>query len=143
MIPSFLQSHFGPAFCLGQFSGVTFGHHRTFESATLMIKDLHLIGLNHKTAPLDLREDYLRQLGELPQALEKLKSKTRECAILSTCNRFEIIYINDSTLELNDLIDGDVHKFIVESRSFIRSQTDRHDEFLAGNTTSPALAYTV
>jgi glutamyl-tRNA reductase len=70
-----------------------------------MIKHLHLVGLNHKTAPLDLRENYLKKVGDLPQALEKLKALTKECAILSTCNRFEIIYVNDTAVELNDLIE--------------------------------------
>ena len=53
---------------------------------------LVVIGLNHKTAPIELREKL--SIGEeaLPDALADLKSQTHaaECLILSTCNRTEI-----------------------------------------------------
>jgi len=53
---------------------------------------LVLVGLSHKTAPIDLREKLSISKAELPDALEGLArlGEVRECVILSTCNRTEI-----------------------------------------------------
>lgn len=55
---------------------------------------MHLIvvGLNHKTAPVEVRERLAVSEGDLPKALESLAScnNINECCILSTCNRTEI-----------------------------------------------------
>jgi len=51
-----------------------------------------LLGLNHKTAPLEVREKLAFSPEALPAVLERLPgaSGVREGAILSTCNRTEI-----------------------------------------------------
>ena len=54
-----------------------------------------LTGLNHKTAPVELRERLAIGDDQLPAALEKL-SRTDlvdEIVIFSTCNRTEVVYI--------------------------------------------------
>ena len=53
---------------------------------------LFALGINHRTAPLDLREQVAFQTECLPQALGDLvrQRRVREAAILSTCNRTEI-----------------------------------------------------
>lgn len=50
------------------------------------------IGINHKTAPLDLRERLAFTPQSLPEALQSLKKvdHIEEVSILSTCNRTEI-----------------------------------------------------
>ncbi len=50
------------------------------------------LGINHKTAPLDLREQLAFTPQSLPEALLSLKNleHVQEVAILSTCNRTEI-----------------------------------------------------
>ena len=50
------------------------------------------LGINHKTAPLDLREQLAFTPQSLPEALLSLKNleHVEETAILSTCNRTEI-----------------------------------------------------
>jgi len=50
------------------------------------------LGINHKTAPLDLRERLAFTPQTLPEALTSLKNlkHVEEAAILSTCNRTEI-----------------------------------------------------
>ena len=68
-----------------------------------MEKNLYLVGLNHKTAPLDLREDYLSHIADIPEALKRLHALCDEAVILSTCNRLEIIYMNDQPLTLESL----------------------------------------
>lgn len=55
-----------------------------------------LVGLSHKTAPLEVRESVSFLNDQLPSALSALKDKVGECVILSTCNRTEIYAITDS-----------------------------------------------
>lgn len=51
-----------------------------------------LVGLNHRSAPIELREQLAFQQEQLPEALAKLRRDVGldEVAILSTCNRVEI-----------------------------------------------------
>lgn len=53
---------------------------------------LFALGINHHTAPLDVREQVAFQPDSLPQALNALMRdrQLREAAILSTCNRTEL-----------------------------------------------------
>jgi glutamyl-tRNA reductase len=53
------------------------------------------LGLNHTTAPLDLRGRFAFALDQIPGALQSLsqrvhRSQTAEAALLSTCNRTEL-----------------------------------------------------
>ena len=59
------------------------------------------LGINHKTAPLDLRERLAFTPQSLPEALLSLKklNHVEEASILSTCNRTEIYCV---TTEDND-----------------------------------------
>jgi len=54
--------------------------------------ELIVLGLNHKTAPIEIREQLAFQEDEIPKALEQAKSlpSLKEEMILSTCNRVEI-----------------------------------------------------
>lgn len=62
---------------------------------------IHLIGLNHKTAPMKLRERLVFSNDILTQALIELKGKTSsEILILSTCNRTEIYQNSPDTKTL-------------------------------------------
>ena len=49
-----------------------------------------LVGLNHKTAPLEVRERVSFSKEQLPDALPLLRKEVGEGVILSTCNRTEI-----------------------------------------------------
>jgi len=53
---------------------------------------LFAVGLNHQTAPLDVREQVVFQAEQLPQALRDLvdRQPVTEAAIISTCNRTEL-----------------------------------------------------
>jgi len=55
--------------------------------------DILVIGLNHKTAPVEIREQLAFSDEETAQALEMLHKEAdiRELALLSTCNRVELI----------------------------------------------------
>ena len=53
---------------------------------------LYTLGLNHQTAPLDVRERIAFSPDALGHALRDLlaRPKVKEAAILSTCNRTEV-----------------------------------------------------
>jgi glutamyl-tRNA reductase len=55
---------------------------------------LYALGLNHTTAPLEVREQVVFQLETLGQALRDLlgRPRVKEAAILSTCNRTEVYF---------------------------------------------------
>jgi glutamyl-tRNA reductase len=51
---------------------------------------LIVVGLNHRTAPVQLREKFAYQPDEIPAALREMRAQgVREALILSTCNRVE------------------------------------------------------
>lgn len=54
-----------------------------------------VFGLNHKTAPIEIREQFAFSLNEVERALASLKENTllQEAVLLSTCNRVEIYTI--------------------------------------------------
>lgn len=56
-----------------------------------------LIGLSHKTAPIELRERLHIEEGRIPDTLNKLHSLVPEVMLFSTCNRFEILSRENST----------------------------------------------
>lgn len=51
---------------------------------------LFAFGINHKTAPIEVREKLYIHENEIPELLARLKETLAECVILSTCNRTEI-----------------------------------------------------
>ena len=56
--------------------------------------DLLLVGLSHRTAPLEVRERVAFDAASLPVALERLAGmggRIQEVMLLSTCNRTEVI----------------------------------------------------
>jgi glutamyl-tRNA reductase len=56
---------------------------------------LALIGVNHKTAPIALREKIAISRDELPETLRALAATpgVTECMIVSTCNRVEVLAV--------------------------------------------------
>ncbi|HON07007.1 MAG TPA: glutamyl-tRNA reductase [Verrucomicrobiota bacterium] len=73
-------------------------------------------GLNHRSAPVEMREKFAFSDAELPQALESFRSGgiVSEAVILSTCNRVEV-YAAGNKPE-GQLIDTTVN-FLIKSRN--------------------------
>ncbi len=73
-----------------------------------------LIGANHKTAPVELREKLSFSADETLAALEHIKQDPaiREGLVFSTCNRMEILYIPESEDQIEAVI-----KFIAEHKN--------------------------
>lgn len=96
--------------------------------------ELLLVGLNHKTAPVDIREKLSFSEKMMPEALASLRKKEgiAECMIISTCNRVEILAgVDDPDIRtrqikeyLRDfhrlpLKDFDSHLYIISSEEAI------------------------
>ncbi len=70
-----------------------------------------IIGINHKTAPIAVREKVAFTPSEIKSAIISLKGAAQldEVVIISTCNRMEIIYrshINAASGEVNSVANG-------------------------------------
>jgi glutamyl-tRNA reductase len=69
---------------------------------------LHITGVSHKTAPVEVRERLAFRPEALPAALADLKSRegVAEAVILSTCNRVEITVTTDDQSEPQTIVDS-------------------------------------
>src|SRR5690606_13406974 len=56
-----------------------------------------VVGLNYRTAPVEIREKFAVSEGDLEEALIRLKEtkSVLECVIVATCNRTEIYAVVD------------------------------------------------
>jgi glutamyl-tRNA reductase len=63
---------------------------------TAIPRTFFAFGLNHKTAPVEIREKLHVEEAEIPEFLALLGETLSECLILSTCNRTEIYAVSDS-----------------------------------------------
>ena len=62
-------------------------------------KHISLIGVNHKSTPLEIREK-VALTGGYEEALTRLKGeKPLEYYLLSTCNRVELIWVSEDVEE--------------------------------------------
>lgn len=87
--------------------------------------DLWLVGVNHRTAPVELREKLAiveSTLGEMDsEAVRDLP--LREVVILSTCNRVELVGVTSRGRE--DVVD-DVTRFLARGRGMSASSLAEH-----------------
>jgi glutamyl-tRNA reductase len=95
---------------------------------------LALAGLNHRTAPVQIREKLAFRSEEIPAALQRIQERgVKEALILSTCNRVEITAalddqisadsLFDSVMDLRDGISSEAvrpHVYVYENREAIR-----------------------
>jgi glutamyl-tRNA reductase len=65
-----------------------------------------LLGINHHTAPVEVRERLAFSEAELPTALQMLieRQAAQECVILSTCNRVEVLAEAADANQLRDFV---------------------------------------
>jgi glutamyl-tRNA reductase len=67
---------------------------------------LLLAGVNHRTAPVQLREKLAYRADEIPSALLEIQTRgAKEALILSTCNRVELTAALDDDLGVEELIE--------------------------------------
>ncbi|CAN5530881.1 hypothetical protein BH10ACI3_BH10ACI3_03840 [soil metagenome] len=83
---------------------------------------LFAFGLNHKTAPVEIREKLYLNEGEIKVLLEKVKGNLTECFIISTCNRTEFYGVSESRS-----IDLSYYKhLLIETKGAEGLVTDEH-----------------
>ena len=49
-----------------------------------------VVGVDHTTAPIELRERLACSSRQIPPLLAALRQETQESVVLSTCNRLEV-----------------------------------------------------
>lgn len=95
---------------------------------------LALAGINHRTAPVELREQLAFRPDEIPDALVHIQQKgMKEALILSTCNRVELIAALSNGTPPEALLEGMLagrrgltfetvrsHSYLYEDREAIR-----------------------
>ncbi|MFC2001913.1 glutamyl-tRNA reductase [Chloroflexota bacterium] len=68
--------------------------------------DICLIGINHRTAPVAIREKAAIRFAKLDEILQALRTHVSHGIILSTCNRIELYAVtNDNSNTLETIID--------------------------------------
>lgn len=67
---------------------------------------LTVLGVNHKTAPIELRERIAISREELPEVTRELAAEpgVAECMIVSTCNRVELIAALDMDVDISQFL---------------------------------------
>lgn len=85
---------------------------------------LLLTGLNHRTAPVEVRERLAFEERALPEALDRLKQRPGllEGMILSTCNRVEVAVTAEEETDAGSAVEG----FLAEARSVDRNLVSPH-----------------
>ncbi|HVN28296.1 MAG TPA: glutamyl-tRNA reductase, partial [Candidatus Binataceae bacterium] len=87
-----------------------------------MENTLFILGVNHRTAPVAVRERLAYGEAEIAPALQRLKQACGigEAALLSTCNRVEVIGVTSYPARAED----DVARFLAVDRSVTRDSFD-------------------
>lgn len=98
--------------------------------------DLLIVGLNHRSAPVEVRERLAFNNGTLEAALKRLVDAevVREGMILSTCNRVEIVASTADVLAADEKI----KEFLAETQGSSRSVFEEH---LYAHTGKDALSH--
>ena len=86
-------------------------------------KTFFAFGINHRTAPVGVRERLHLRDDEIISFLSVLKADVAECVVLSTCNRTEVYAVSesreiDSSHFINKLIDFKAADSFVQSDHF-------------------------
>jgi len=82
---------------------------------------LALIGLSHKTAPVEVRESLALTTDDQKAILERCVQDERvyESVVVSTCNRSEFYFVTQLDIDLNQMFDELVLKHLAQQRKDI------------------------
>ncbi|WP_442603442.1 glutamyl-tRNA reductase [Paenibacillus sp. KN14-4R] len=89
-----------------------------------------VVGLNHRTAPVEVREKFTFANDDLPQALQELKNtkSVLECVVVATCNRTEIYAVVDKLPRYAHYIRGFIEKWFGVPREQFREFLYSYEE---------------
>lgn len=68
----------------------------TSDLSAIVPSTLFALGVNHRTAPVEVRERLFLNDSEVREFLARVSDHLPECIVLSTCNRTEIYGVTDS-----------------------------------------------
>ncbi len=66
------------------------------------MKHIYLIGINHNSAPVEIREKFALTEHKNTDFKEPFLSEVREVMILSTCNRVEILFVAEASPHIKE-----------------------------------------
>jgi len=68
--------------------------------------NIYLLGVNHRVAPVEIRERVAFEPEEIPKYLQRLlkQDTIQEALILSTCNRTEICVVSSATTNIENIL---------------------------------------
>jgi glutamyl-tRNA reductase len=86
------------------------------------------LGINHKTAPIEVREKVAFSPAEIPEALQELLTlpNSREVALLSTCNRTEL-YLSANQADVSQIF-----SWLEENKSLSKSDLENYHYLYEG-----------
>src|SRR5690349_4820315 len=79
-----------------------------------MHKEIVIVGLNHRSAPIEVRESVAFESSYVSDALRQLRAfpSLQEGVILSTCNRVEIVAVSSDRSRISD----DIKSFLAQQK---------------------------
>ena len=88
---------------------------------------LQLIGLNHKTAPVELRERFAIPEWRIEEATRKLLEHpgVEECVVFSTCNRVEFAACSQAGTDLHAFLHSYIGADPSQFREYMFEHTDK------------------
>ena len=88
-----------------------------------------VVGLNHRTAPLEVREKVAFTQSDLGEALPLFHEQVGQGVILSTCNRTEIYTVSENPARTADRVQESVARLrgiaASDIEPYFRSLTDK------------------
>lgn len=78
------------------------------------VPTITLVGFNHRSTPIGLREQLAYAEKEIPMALDELSMFVDEAYLLSTCNRTELYVVADPPVHVDSLL-----RYLAESRDVL------------------------
>ncbi len=97
--------------------------------------DLCCVGLNHRTAPVDVRERHAVARDDLSQLVETLMGEPAisQAFVISTCNRVEAYVVPGEGREPSEVL-GCVHRHVFTARGMDRAGLEKHTYSHVGRT---------
>ncbi len=90
---------------------------------------ISVLGLNHNTAPIEIREKLYCSENDIPVILKNLKDRgLNESVIISTCNRTEIYYCSDNSEESAMIVESLLIEYFGIAKEWLKNYTYRFED---------------
>jgi glutamyl-tRNA reductase len=97
-----------------------------------VLTNLAAVGISHHTAPVEVREKMWLSVGEIREALARLRERSlSECLLISTCNRTELYGLLPDGLSADEL---DIPRFLIDLKAASGIVHPGHFRLLSGGS---------